>query len=116
MMVRFKSGQQDTFPVWEDVVLIASDSIDEAFAIAEREGKRREKGGSDTMVWEGQPARFEFAGIRKLIKCEEVERRPVSGTEITYSEFVLSSLEDVRKFCRGESVSVIYTQEFLDDD
>ena len=43
MLVKFKDGNQDKYPVWENVILIKASSDDEAIKKAEKEGREKEK-------------------------------------------------------------------------
>lgn len=42
MLVKFKDGNQDKYPVWENVVLIKASSGDEALELAEKRGREEE--------------------------------------------------------------------------
>ena len=57
MFVEFKDGQQNTFPVWEDIVLIFASSSDEAMQKAKALGISREGDSQGTFTWESRPAR-----------------------------------------------------------
>ena len=70
MYVEFKTESQTTFPVWENIVLINANSDDEAFGKAERKGLESEGDDGGSFEWEGLPARWVFAGVRKLTLCK----------------------------------------------
>lgn len=119
--VKFTSGVQDKFPVWENVVLIDAQSVDDAYEQAERLGKEDYDGtieGSGGLLWEGRPAVWVFAGIRKLIECQDTATTmisrsnggitPISGTEVTYSEMEVESEDALLKLVNGEPVIVHY--------
>ena len=100
MMVQIKGKRQNRFPVWENIVLIKAKSEKEAFLKAEEHG--RDNGGDDdgTFRWDGQPADWVFAGVRKLALCVDPSNRPSHGTEITFNEYLLDSKESVEKYAR----------------
>jgi len=106
LYVRFKDIPQDHFPVWENVVLISAESVDEANAKAEMRGREDEGDSGGTFTWDGYPAAWVFAGVRKLISCVSSEDRPGDGTEVSYSQMVLSSLDAVQRLAEGRDVLV----------
>ena len=111
MSVRFKDGNQDTYPVWENVVLIEAPSEKEAWEKAEQRAQRYEGDSEGSFTWGGRPATWVFAGIRKLIMTDYLGAPPASGTEVTYSEFELATAEDLRKLIDGDSVDVTYVEQ-----
>jgi len=104
MYVAFKDGRQDTYPVWENVILIEADTLDAARAKAETVG--REGAGDDegSFRWAERPASWVFGGIRKVIKCDSDPQRPGDGAEVTYSEIVVDTLDEVRDLASGRRV------------
>jgi hypothetical protein len=111
MSVRFKDGKQDTYPVWENVVLVEAATDKEAWHKAERRARDDEGDSEGSFTWAGRPATWVFAGIRKLIMTDYLGAPPASGSEVTYSEFELATAEDLRKLVDGESVDVIYVEQ-----
>jgi hypothetical protein len=91
-------------------VLIQADSEAEAFAKAEDRG--RDEAGDDegTFRWDSAPARWVFAGVRKLVRCEDDRKRPGDGTEITYNELEFGSPGDVETFANGEAVKARFAE------
>src|SRR5262245_19428332 len=104
LYVRLKEGEQTRFPVWENIVLIKADSEDEAWSKAEEHGRAGEGDDVGTFRWGGQPASWVFAGVRKLTLCEDVDRRPGDGRDVSYIEMELNSAEAVQQFIQGEPV------------
>jgi Domain of unknown function (DUF4288) len=86
MYVEYKEGQQSTFPVWENSVLIEASSEEQAFTKAETRG--REAAGDDggTFRWGGKRASWVFGGVRKLTLCEDPDERPGDRSEVSYVE------------------------------
>ena len=87
---RFLDGVQETYSVYENVILIKADTLDDAHQEAERFA-RAEAEASDVII-DGRIARPTYAGIRKLVKCQDMvaadfERvnepfHPMHGTEL----------------------------------
>lgn len=116
--VKFVDGIQDRYPIWENVVLIQADTDDAAYAAADRIG-RGEYDGTD-FAWEGRPATWSFAGIRKMIECQNIASaatdrhdpvyRPGHGTELTYSQLQLDTAHALQKLIDGDAVAVLYEE------
>ena len=106
MYVRRKNRQDGPIPVWENLVLVKGDSESEAFAKAERRGKRDEGDDEGTFRWAGEPAEWVFAGVRKLTLCEDPEKRPGDGDEISYLELEVDSERSIRDLLAGKSTAV----------
>jgi len=119
--VKFKDGIQDKYPLWENVVLIEAESgniaHEEAVRIGMSDYDDTDDPEQESMTWDGRPAYWVFAGIRKLMEVTETARtidraeagnRPIHGTEITYSEMQVDSEEDLLKFVEGNPVTVLY--------
>jgi hypothetical protein len=110
LYVQFKEPPQNRFSVWENIVLIKADSEDEAFAKAERRGREDEGDDDGSFRWDGRPARWVFAGVRKLIACDDPRKRPDDGSEVSYTELEVGSEEELRKLAEGEPVAVRYEE------
>jgi hypothetical protein len=103
---------QNGFPVWENIVLIEAATEDEAFDKAETIGRRGEGDDDGSFRWEGEPAKWVFAGVRKLTTCENEESRPGDGTELTYLQLEVGSREALARLVEGESVQVELKEPF----
>src|SRR5947209_17169270 len=112
LYVKYKKGPQSKFPVWENVFLIEAATDEEAFAKAEARAREDEGDCDGSFRWGGRPATWVFAGIRKLVSCDDPDERPGHGSEVTYTEMQLDSEEAVRKMAAGEAVTVELTDEF----
>ena len=110
--VKLKEHEQKTVPVWENIVLIRASSEEEAFAKAERRGQADANDDGGTFRWGGKPARWVFAGVRKLTLCEPADEQPGDGTEVSYTELRVSSEAAVKKLVNGEVVGVRYHDVF----
>ncbi len=109
-----KTSEPDgPFTVWENVVLLEAGDAAAALEMAQARG-RADASADDSLTVDDQPARSQFAGVRKLINISNPEPldpdgdRPVSGTEITYSEFLVEGRDGLAKLADGESVVVDY--------
>ena len=107
---KFKDGIQDKFPFYENVILIEAPSPEEAFEKAVIRGKEDEGDSEGTYYYDDRPATFVFAGIRKIIECQNANDKPVDGTEITYSSMIISEEEAFSRLLKGEGVSVFYEE------
>ena len=110
MFVQFKDLAEDTFPVWENIILIEADSSEEADEKARRIGKDAEGDSGGTFYWGDRAAAWVFAGIRKLVKCQDSENRPGDGVEISYSQMVVQDKASLDKLAEGVPVSVLYEE------
>jgi hypothetical protein len=111
LYVKLKHHAQRHYPIWENILLIKARNEEEAFAKAEARGKEEEGDDGGTFRWAGKPARWVFAGVRKLTLCEDAEKRPDDGTEVSYTELEVDSEQAVRKLVRGQSVAVTYRED-----
>jgi len=110
MAVRYRDGLQDSFPCYENVVLVCAETDDEAMSQAAQLGREEANVEADDFRWDGRPARWEFVGVRKLIECRSpgsVQDRVSHGTELTYSQFTLDSEASLTRFANGDAVQVL---------
>jgi hypothetical protein len=112
MCVRFRSGAQDKFPVWENVVLLSARSDDEAFAQAEAMGRSAAGDEDPTFKWGRRAARWEFVGVRKLVACALAGPSPAAGDEVTYTELEFDSLSAVQAFAAGGPARARFEDQF----
>lgn len=109
MVVKFKEGVQDSYPFWENILLVEAQSDEEAIVKATNRAKENEGDSQGSFTWGGRPAVWQFAGIRKLINCEDSDNQPTDGIEISYLEMELPDEETFSRFLNGEPVTVLYT-------
>jgi hypothetical protein len=113
MYVRFKDGDQDKYPVWENVVLIAAGTAEEALEEANRLGAAQEAVRDASMRWEDRAAEWVFGGVRKILTVSnptDIANSPDHGAEITYSEFELSDRAALDDLVSGGPVTVKYVE------
>jgi hypothetical protein len=122
--IRFLDGVQDKYPIYENVVLLEADSTDQAYEEAKRIGKEDyddTTDGSEGLFWEERPAVWVFAGVRKLIECQDtastmteqpdrIGNSPIHGTEVTYSQMELADEEALTKLIKGDPVTLLYEE------
>ena len=114
LWTKFLDGVQDSYPVWENVVLINAATSDEAFARADRKGEFEAADSNHT--YNGRPVVWVYAGVRKLNECIEhfdpEECQPGGmeehGTEVTYSAFILSDESALQLLLDDRDVTVLY--------
>lgn len=106
MYVRPKRNPATKVPVWENIVLIKADSEAAAFAKAEERGKQDALDNNGGLLWGGEPAEWKFAGVRKLTLCEDPEKRPGEGTEVSYVEMELPSEQALWNWLDGKPTSL----------
>lgn len=109
---KFRDGVQDSFPFYENVVLIEADSTEEAWAKAEHFGKGKQVDDA-SLTWNNRPAQMVFAGVRKIIgpsSGDEPDEGPRHGTELTYSLMVIDEEEEFRNLLNSEPADVRYEE------
>lgn len=109
MYVKFKDGRQTSFPFWENIILIEADSDDAAMENAIARAKEDAGDSEGTFTWEDRPTTWCFAGVRKLVECEDSDNKPGNGTEITYLEMEVDGEESLARLVNGETVEVRYS-------
>lgn len=112
LFAQFKEGKQTKFPVWENLLLVKARTEAEAFKKAEKRARQDEGDDGGSFRWDGKPARWVFAGIRKLTLCQDADERPDDGTEISYQEMLVESEASIQKLVAGQEVVVRYSAEF----
>ena len=110
MSVRLVNGSQVEYPIWENMKLLVANSREEAQAEAERIGKNEEEPLSESFRYGGEPGRIMFEGVRKLIECESSDERPGHGTEISYAQYQINDLDQLRPLAGGDEVSILYVE------
>ncbi len=110
MYTEFKDGNQDKYPIWENVHLVQAFSEEEAFRRACDIGRASEGDSSGTYFYEDRPAKWVFAGVRKLIQCKDKDSQPTDGTEVSYSVLEVPTRADLDKLASGETTQVLYVE------
>ena len=110
MYVKFKDVTQTKYPVWENLYLIEAENDNDALEKAKLLGKEDEGDSDGTFRWDDKPAEWVFGGIRKIIKCDNYHEKPVPGTELSYSEFLVNNEDDLNRLIKGDSVDIKYIE------
>ncbi len=105
-------------------MLIEASSVADAVAAAEDIGRTTYEADSGVgFTWNERPAEWVFAGLRKLIECEDAgvsapgapnrydaDFRPGHGTEVTYSQIEVRTGQELIDLVAGEFVRVLYDE------
>jgi hypothetical protein len=113
LVFRFKEGQQDVWPVWENVYLVSAESTDEAEKKATVLAKLAEGDDDASLTLDGRPATRQFCGIRKVITVKSPtapDDEPVDGAEVSFSELELRSEKEIQDLVDGKAVMVKYIE------
>lgn len=108
-------GEQSSFPVYENVILLEAKTPSQAHSQAKKIGQQ-EALGEENLKLDGKLAKRVFVGVRKLMTIsnpfpmEQDTEPPVSETEITYSEFELTTFKDVESLAAGAAIVVNYVK------
>jgi hypothetical protein len=115
MIVEFTRAKQSRFPAWENIVLISAESADEAYQKADAYGAAEAGDVDDTFHWAGHPARWKFAGVRKVTECRFLDDEPGDLGEATYLDLEFPSQAAVESYIRGGDQQVLIRDPFFPD-
>lgn len=110
--IRLTRGKQAKIPVFENIILVEARTPKEAAKKAAKQAKAATK-IEDGLTLNNKPAYYSFDGVRKVVNVSNPvhldldQHRPVTGTEITYSEFVVNR-DDIKKLVAGKEVKILY--------
>lgn len=116
LAIEFDGQDDSAIPVFENFYLVEADSVASARAKAELLGQE-EAAANQQLTFNDIPARFVFAGIRKirsiynLLSGDLDNLPPCSGTELSHSYYELSNRHDLKRFCDGGAVNVRYIDD-----
>ena len=110
MYLKFKDGNQDSYPVWENALLIEAMDPEDAEQLACKRAKEDESGSNESLTWKDRPATWNFAGLRKLLIVSHPDdnEKELNGAEVTFSEFEVSNKESFQKLVNGDDVDIRY--------
>lgn len=126
ILFEFRDGQQDYYPIEENILLIEAADDQAGWREAERRGELYAL-DDPSERWNERPVRRRFAGVRRLVECvvgpvpDDEDRpelpyfgdppeRPSHGLEVTYSFYRIESKEDFDLFVDDESADITYVQ------
>jgi hypothetical protein len=107
--------KNDKILVYENVILVEAENDKEALTKAKKFANASIV-HDETLTLDNEPAVVEFVGIRKVITIsnpsplKQDKDAPTTGTEISYSEFRIKNQRDLRKFAKGDPVTVEYLE------
>lgn len=104
MAVRFKDGNQDSFPAWENIYLIEATDAKEAENKAKSIGHNNEGDSAGTFQWNDRPAAWRFAGVRRIIEISDdksLRNEPGDGVEVTYQTLEFDEEAELRAYADG---------------
>ena len=107
---KLKNLPQDSYTVWENVVLI--EAIDETEAMTKAEEFGRREAADKSITVDDKPAETIFAGVRKLgtVFHTGQDGKLESGDEVTFNWLVLPDKKSINKLVKGEEVTVKYIE------
>ena len=108
MAVRFKDGNQNAFPAWENVFLVEAPNLAGAEKRGHKLGEEIAGDAGGTLQWNGRSARWEFAGVRKSVEITgkaPLKDEPGDGTEVSYSKLEFDGEQALRDYARGLSTA-----------
>ena len=106
MLYRYRDKRQRTFTAHDNVYLVRAADAAKAWAKAEAIGQAETAHDDQTTTLNGLPARYEFAGVRKVVECESPGKQPSDGTELTYNTLYFASRVELTNFLHGEPATV----------
>lgn len=108
----YKDGKQDEYFVWEHMYLIQARTPEEALSKGEVRGKKDEVYSDDEdLRLNERKVRLRFITVRKVVECQDLDEdseTPIDGTELSYSEYSVSSKKDFEKLIHGKTANVDY--------
>ena len=115
MSIKTINGEQNNIPVYENFVLVNGSNPEEALAKAIEIGKQEEICNNEMTIG-NEPAKMVYEGIRKLINISNPEPLkldediPTSGTELTYSQYILKNKKQISDLVNGSEVTIRYIE------
>jgi hypothetical protein len=114
---KYKDGLQDEYFGYENIYLIKAESVEEARTKGTARAREDEGDDNASITSNGRPAARTFAGILKIVDCEDLDLEtgePTNGTELSYSELTLPNKREFDKYVSGQSATVVI--HGVDDD
>ena len=103
----------DPILCWENVIILNAKDECEAKEMAIAFGEE-EAAIDDQLRIDNIMAKRVFAGVRKIVSISNIdgsqdEAPPSHGSEITYSQYIVSSIGDLMQLGSGDEVNIVYT-------
>jgi hypothetical protein len=115
MSIKKKNGKQKNIPVYENFILIEASNSSHALEKAINISKNEASANCDLWLDE-KPARMVFEGIRKLINISNPMNMdldstpPTTGTELTYSQYLIKTKNQLKNLILGKTVNIKYIE------
>jgi hypothetical protein len=109
MGVKFKSGIQNKYPVWENIYLIEGRDETEALHKAKLIGVGDQGDSEGSFRWDDVPSTWVFLGVRKIVSISNKESgaEPCDGSEITYNTLEFKNKASLDKFMSCDVTSAL---------
>jgi hypothetical protein len=112
--VAFKDGlasQREGIPTWENVILVQASGSQEAGRLGCDFAKESAGDDGGSFTWNGRVAIRTVVGIRKVVECNELSSgSSFHGVEVTYSQHLVKSEEDLARLVAGDSIELRYEE------
>ena len=112
MYFRLKSGVQQRYTVWENVLLVEAADSRQAWDLGIQLARHDEGDSDGSLRIDDEPCELVFGGLRKVVEVSHAGREdlPRHGDEITYSEFEVADAGALRRLIDGEDAAVLYLE------
>jgi hypothetical protein len=109
---RLKSGEQQRYRVWENILLIQAPDSRAAWQQGLELARRDEGDCQGSLRIDDQPCTLVFGGLRKVVEVSHAtaEERPGHGDEISYSEFEVADADALDRLIKGQDAALIYLE------
>ena len=112
MLIQFKDGKHESYPVLERVVLVEAWDHEKAH---EKATVMAQQEAQSVIRWAGgRPADFVFLGVRKVTFLSSVDGGAnvslADGAELTCWEYDVREKDDLKRLVAGERVMVEYIE------
>jgi hypothetical protein len=110
MYFRLKSGGQQRYRIWENVLLVDAADSKQAWERGKELASRDEANSDGSLRIDDQPCDLVFGGLRKVVEVSHAGEENVlqHGDEISYSEFEVADADALRRLIDGEDTAVVY--------
>jgi hypothetical protein len=106
----YLDGKQDDYLIWEHLYLIQASSPKDANRKGNARAHQDESRPDQGLMRNDRPARLRFAKIYKVVDCQDLDanNNPTDGTELSYSEYLLSNEAEFEKLLANEPAKLEY--------
>jgi hypothetical protein len=110
MYFRLKTGEQQRYRVWENVLLVQAADSRAAWDLGIELARQDEGDDGGSLQLDDQPCELVFGGLRKVVEVSHArtEEDLGHGDEITYLEFEVADADALRRLVDGEDAAAVY--------